>query len=116
MKIINTSDKPYHWTHDSKNYGPLNPGEIQDHPPEIAKAAIRRSVFYDEMDEVAGYTVSELSGVAREQLAKLIKYTCPMVHSGQCNAAPFENLEQLRAHIATHIPAAPKPAAGPATK
>lgn len=103
MKIINVSDKPYEWTFDSCNYGPLNPGEILDLSYENAVHAVKRSFIMDDEGMPMGQRVQFLDSVDKSLVSEIVTYICPMVHSGQCNAKPFPSMDALRAHIDGHL-------------
>lgn len=110
MKIINVSNKPYEWTFDSANYGPIMPGQIVDLPSEVAHHAIRRSEErkYDEFDEeVISFRVQAVAAVDKSKLVKIVTYECPFSATGQCSDTRFESMDALRAHMETHWASTP---------
>jgi hypothetical protein len=116
-KIINTSDKPFEFTFDSGNYGPIQPGEVVDYPAEVAAHAIKRSEIIDpDFGETVGFQLIYLGQLSQEEIRKHVVYPCPFVQSNQCDAKSFKTIEDLHQHMETHWGAAPVPEAPGAMK
>lgn len=105
MKIINVSKKPFEWTFNSGNYGPIGPGQIMDLPYEIAAHAVKRSIslrFEEDGTEIYEQQIQLLSSVSGEEIKNIALYPCPMSVSGQCDKTDFKSLDELREHMNIH--------------
>lgn len=107
-KIINVSDKPFEWTFDSGNYGPLRPGEVMEVSADVAAHAIKRSEIIDpDFGDSLGFAIAYVGALDKEAIKKIAKYPCPLSITNQCNAAPFKSLDDLKVHMESHWGKAP---------
>jgi hypothetical protein len=102
-KVINVSNKPYEFTFDGGNYGPIQPGEIKDYPNEVAAHCIKRSEILDpELGETVGYKMAYLDSLSKDKIKEIATYICPFVAANQCHAKPFKTIDDLRRHMDDH--------------
>jgi len=109
LKIINTSDKPFEWTFNGEIFGPLAPGQIADFPNEVALHAIKRGVVLDDTGDFIKYRVESLDSVSNEKIRDIAQYECPFAVTNQCDAKPFKNVKDLKAHLESHWELSPEP-------
>lgn len=107
MKIVNTTDKPYDFTFDSRNFT-MPPGEPMDFPDEIARHAIRRSEVLDDEGNPVAYRVASLAEARMsDRYRQIVVYRCPFHPTDDCQFVA-QTPEALRSHVDDHF----KPALG----
>lgn len=76
-----------------------------DLPQEVAEQAIKRSAVTDDEGNIEAFRVEPLEKVKKnsEWLQAVATYPCPFSATGQCDAAPFKDINELRVHLDTHF-------------
>jgi hypothetical protein len=113
LKIINVDDKPFEWTYGGEIFGPLAPGQVADFPDTVALHAIKRGVVLDGEGDFVKHRVEALDSVGRDRIKEIAMYECPFALTNQCDAKPFKNAVDLKAHLESHWELSPEPAAIP---
>jgi hypothetical protein len=103
MKIVNTSEKPFEFTFDSCNYGPIPPGGVVDLPEDVANHALRRSLIIDPLDGAPmGYRLEPLDALNKDRRQGLAIYVCPLVAINECHAPSMSTVDELMSHMQRH--------------
>lgn len=112
MKLINHTEKPFEFTFDSV-HRMIQPGEIVDLPDYQASIALRQSEVLDSTNgdtegegmptgETRLRPLADMDGLA---VKAMLRFECPYGGADLCQAGTFRSMEELRAHIDTHLPA-----------
>ena len=101
-KVINKGDKPYYFTYDGMNYGPINPGEVMEIERKLAEHAIKRSWALDDEGVPDHQTIFPVESLTPEELRATMRFSCPYVGIS-CSAPAFKTLEALREHLDEHM-------------
>lgn len=119
MKIANVTDKPAEYVADSV-HRVLLPGEVHEVEDWVGQRAIQQNQLLDSTytkddPNVEGQPLGEsrivsLGTIDAEDRKRYAQNVCPWVGTGNCTAAPFKSMADLRAHLDTHL-GAPTPIA-----
>lgn len=96
---MNLDSKPFDWTFNGEQWGPIAPGQVMDLPDEVAAHAIKRSILLDPNGDFERYRIDYLGNVPAERIKEIAMYDCPYALTGQCTAKPFKTDSDLRAHL-----------------
>lgn len=116
MKLINHTEKPFEYVWNSEHHI-VQPGQIIDLPDYQASIVLRQAEVLDTTFEklsVNGEVLGEgmptgesrlrpLSEVDRTAVKAMLRFECPYKGAGLCGSGPFRTVEELRAHIDSHV-------------
>lgn len=101
-RVINVSKTPFELVFDAGHIM-IDPGKMVELDDAMAAMARKQSVVWDEEGNPEAFRIEIVEQMTEQQLKNVLAYDCPMNLAGKCSSGPFRTLEDLKAHLDTHL-------------